>query len=101
MDVLGNFQVAVEVGVLLVGFALGIAWLRSQLVRQRHMELEELANTRGLRVEDLEKRVAEQNERIIHLEGQMSAMISLKTAEIVDGVTEILIPLINANHDSV
>ena len=94
---LGDFQVAAEIGVLLVGFALGIAWLRSQLVRQRHEELEELADTRGQRVEDLEKRLAEQNERILHLEGQMAAMLALKTSEIVSGVTEILIPIIQGN----
>lgn len=44
------------------GFAVVVGgasvWLRSQLAKQNHEEVQELADTRGHRIEDLEKEVA-------------------------------------------
>lgn len=93
---LGDFQVFVELALLISGIAgavaLGAIWLRSQLVRQRHIELEELAETRGHRIEDLEKRVEAQDKRIAFLEGQIESLMQLKTKDIVDGVIDGLTP---------
>ena len=74
----------------LVGFFIIVAsaavWLKSSLVKQRHMELEELADTRGKTIEDLKNKVASLESEMATLRGQMQALQGLKATEIADEV---------------
>lgn len=83
----------------LVTFAVIVAaaavWLKSALVKQRHQELEELANTRGERVEDLEARLAELKIEVEQLKGQMNAIQALKATEIATEVVTQLSPILS------
>lgn len=79
-------SVAVGSVSVLVTVILGAVWVRSGLVKQRHEELEELAETRGHRIGDLEKQVAELRTEVAHLRGQVDALQALKVQTIVDGV---------------
>ena len=94
MDTLGNFDVFLNVALIIGSIAAGALWLRSQLVKQRHEELSELAETRGHRIGDLEAKVEAQGTRITYLEGQIDAITKLKTDQIVDGVLAGIAPLI-------
>jgi 50S ribosomal subunit-associated GTPase HflX len=74
----------------IVGFAIAVAaaavWLKSSLVKQRHEELENLAETRGHRVADLEHRVQELHDQVAELRGEVRAIQDLKAEEIADAV---------------
>ena len=61
-------------------------YLRSTLSKQRTTELEELASTRGQRIDDLERKVEVLSEHISKLEGQIDMLTALKTDAIIDGV---------------
>ena len=61
-------------------------YLRSALSKQRTKELEDLASTRGERIDDLEKKVDSLSEHIQKLEGQIEMLTALKTDAIIDGV---------------
>lgn len=67
-------------------------WLKSSLVKQRHEELEGLAETRGERVTDLENEVKRLAGEIESLKGQMLAIQSLKVREIADQVVAQILP---------
>jgi TolA-binding protein len=74
----------------LLGFAAvvfaGVVYLRSALVKQRHEELEQLAETRGNRIEDLKEEVDKLRTEVANLSGQIQAIQGLKTTEIITGV---------------
>jgi len=55
---------------------------RATLSQKRTTEAEALATTRGAKIEDLEKEVGSLRERIATMEGQMTAIMSLKAEEI-------------------
>lgn len=80
----------------LIGFGVlviaGAVWLRSALAKQRHEELSELAATRGDRIRDLESHVTRLQEQVSGLQGQIDMLRALKTAEIAEGVVELLAP---------
>lgn len=63
-------------------------WLKSTLAKQRHEELEELADTRGHRIQDLEKQVINLQEKVTHLEGRFQALQDLKVEAIANHVVE-------------
>lgn len=73
-----------------VGFvvvvALAAIWLRSELVKQRHRELEELAETRGNRIEDLKAQVDRQGGQITALKAKVDTLEELFTTDIAERV---------------
>lgn len=83
-----SYTVLIQVAGFAITVGLAAVWLRSALVKQRHEELENLAETRGERVTDLEARVTELQQKVAELQGQMTAMQSLKASEIADAVVE-------------
>ena len=74
----------------LVGFVVSVAaaavWLKSALVKQRHEELESLAETRGRRIEDLKAQVDRQGAEIDQLRSKIKAVEDLLTSAIADRV---------------
>lgn len=84
---------------LLVAVVTGAVWLRSSLTKQRHEELEELAETRGQRIEDLQQRVAELEEWKQLMTGKFEALESLKVQQIVDGVVSAILPLVELRNE--
>lgn len=82
-------QVLPAVGTL-VAVAIGVAYVRSGLARQRTSELADLAQTRGDRVKDLEAHVGRLEERLIRMEGQMQALQLLKSQEIAVEVVRLM-----------
>lgn len=85
-----------EAILLLIAVIAGAVWLRSSLVKQRHEELEDLAETRGQRIEDLQQRVAELEEWKTLMTGKFEALESLKVQQIVDGVVAAILPLVES-----
>jgi phage shock protein A len=77
-----SFSLMVQIITFMVSVAAAAIWLRSALVKQRHEELEQLADTRGKRVEDLEDKVGELRGEMENLKGQMQALRDLKAMEI-------------------
>jgi phage shock protein A len=77
-----SFSLMVQIITFMVSVAAAAIWLRSALVKQRHEELEQLADTRGKRVEDLENKVGELRGEVENLKGQMQALRDLKAVEI-------------------
>jgi len=61
-------------------------WLKSSLVKQRHEDLELLAETRGERIKDQDKRIADLEKSVSELRGQMQAIQALKSVEIAEEV---------------
>lgn len=86
----------ITVGATLVAIVAAAVWLRSSLVRQNQDELARLAQTRGERIEDLEKEVQELREHVLRLEGQVQALMSFKTEDVADAVEERLRPILEA-----
>ncbi len=79
-----------QLGAVIVSFVLGLAWLKSSLVKQRHEELEDLAATRGERNKDLEADVEALRTEVAELRGQFQAMQALKADEIAERVAALL-----------
>jgi TolA-binding protein len=77
----------VEVAVLGV---LAFLLIRSKTYRQVHEEAVELAETRGLLVQDLKHQVQRLEERVAHLEMQSEVLQSLKADAIAERVAEFL-----------
>jgi TolA-binding protein len=73
-----------------VGFVVGLVaasvYIKSALVKQRHEELENLAETRGERVGDLEAKVQELRDEVSELRGEIRAVYQLKAEEIAEAV---------------
>lgn len=99
MGLLESVPAAVEIATFASVVALAAVWLRSSLVKQRHEELEELAQTRGERIEDLKARIEELETWKDRMEGKFEALESLKVEQIVDGVAAAVIPVINEKFD--
>lgn len=74
----------------LAGFAVVVlaaaVWLKSTIVKQRHEELEQLAETRGERIRDQDEKIARLEEAVAELRGQVQAMQALKASQIADEV---------------
>lgn len=68
----------------------GAVYIRSALVKQRHSELEQLADTRGERIKDLEAQLLRVETRLAQLEGQMHAIQAIKAEEIAMEVARLL-----------
>ena len=66
--------------------AAAAVWLRSTLVKQRHEELEALAETRGERIKDQDARIRELELKVEKLAGQIEAIQKIKATEIADEV---------------
>lgn len=77
--------------VLVVG---GVVWLRSDLTKERCKEAQELADTRGDRIQDLENHQKRMEIEIAELRGQVDMLRQLKTSEIIDGVVGGIIPFL-------
>jgi TolA-binding protein len=76
-------------------------WLRANIRKQNHKELQELAETRGQRIGDQDDKIRRQDDKIRELEfklaelnGQIQAMQALKASEIAD---EVVVRLNNGN----
>lgn len=74
----GFLELLVFVGTVV----LSVAWLHSSLAKQRHKELEELAETRGSRIEDLEDQIGRLTTKVQQLEGRFQALQDLKAEQI-------------------
>ena len=76
----------------LIGFFVAVAaaavWLRSALVKQRHEELEQLAETRGERIADLQAQVVRQGKEIKDLQAQVKHIQALMESNIADRIAE-------------
>lgn len=81
-------QLAVAV-VVLGGFT---AAVYSGLRRERHKELQVLADTRGDRIADLEAKVGRLEGKVSRLETELAAQSSLVTEAIATRVAELLAP---------
>lgn len=73
----------------------GLVWaaavyIRSALVKQRHSELEQLVDTRGERIKDLESQIVRLEHRLALIEGQMAAIQAIKAEEIATEVARLL-----------
>jgi hypothetical protein len=91
-------QLALEVFTFICVVILGAVWLRSQLAKQRVVELAELAETRGDRIQDLEAKVKQLTTEMHEMRGQMKLLVDLKTEEIIEGVVVRLIPFLQSTH---
>lgn len=89
---LGEFTQVANLGLLLAAVAVAALWTRSNLVKQRHEELEQLANTRGERIEDLQARIMELEAWKERMEGKIEALELLKVDQIVVGVVAGVVP---------
>lgn len=90
------FAQGVTALILFSGIIAGAAvYVKSSVQRQRHEELKDLADTRGQRVEDLERDVRHLEGRVAELEGELRAYRSLLEKGIAHGVAQELIPLLN------
>lgn len=70
-------------------------YVKSSVQKQRNAELVELADTRGKRVEDLERDVRRLEARVAELEGELRAYRTLLESGIAHGVAKELIPLLD------
>jgi phage shock protein A len=74
----------------LAGFVVAVAgaavWLKSALVKQRHEELEQLAETRGQLVSDLKAQVVRQGREIDELRAQVRVIRELLDSNIAEEV---------------
>lgn len=81
----------------LLGYAVLIGgaavWLRANIRKQNHRELQDLAETRGHRIQDQNDKISRQDDKIRQLQdsiaelrGQVLAMQALKATEIADEV---------------
>lgn len=84
IDIAGAWDIVAVLGAVI----LATVWLKSQLVKQRHQELEQLADTRGERIDDLEKRVEEQAAKVAALEAKIGALVDLKADDIANRVVD-------------
>lgn len=87
-------QTILQTFALLGALAAGVTYLVSQYRRTNCEEAQELAETRGDRIKDLEDHMRRQDLRIAELQGQIDMLRKLKTNEIVDGVVEVLLPFL-------
>jgi TolA-binding protein len=80
----------ISVLIQIAGFAVIVGaaavWLKSSLAKQRHEDLELLAETRGERIKDQDKRIADLEQSVSELRGQMQALQGLKSLEIAQEV---------------
>lgn len=83
---------AVGIAVVLGSVAAGAVWLRTSIVKQNHKELEQLVETRGNRIDDLESKVTELRNEVAMLRGELVAILEIKHTEIADAVHEKLLP---------
>jgi TolA-binding protein len=79
-------SIALNLAGVAVAVVAAAIWLKSALVKQRHEELEQLAETRGNRIEDLKEEVDKLRTEVANLSGQIQAIQGLKTTEIITGV---------------
>lgn len=77
-----------DIVTILVGVIVAAIWLKSALVKQRHEELEQLAETRGQRIKDQDAKIEQLSAKVDRLEGQIIQLQALKVTEIVDAVVE-------------
>lgn len=76
----------IELGLFVVAVVGAAVWLKSSLVKQRHEELENLAQTRGDRVADLETRVEELQREVSRLSAKYEVLEQLKAEDIAQAV---------------
>jgi len=81
-----DLSVAINLAGIAVAVIASAIWLKAALVRQRHEELELLAETRGERIKDQEARILELERAVAEMRGQMQAIQALKATEIADQV---------------
>lgn len=96
-----------QFGIVLATFAAvvagGVFYVRSEVAKAKASELKQLADTRGLRIEDLEKKMARVEAAwaadskqfkadIARLQGQIEAYQSIKAEEIAVEVARLLGP---------
>lgn len=69
-------------------------WVRNRLAKQNYEEMQNLVDTRGKRVDDLEKANAAHEARIIGLEAKIEGILEIKEDRIAEGVVEKLLPFL-------
>jgi len=74
-------------GFVVVGAAI---YLKSTIQRTNNEELMALADTRGERIDDLEKELHEMREEMSEMRGKMKLLESLKAEEIAQRVVELI-----------
>lgn len=89
-----------QIVVIIGGIAGGAVWLRSQLTKQRSVELEKLAETRGERNRDLEQEIQGLRQEIAELRGELQFMKEMKHNQIAEAtaakVVEELLPFLRS-----
>lgn len=86
----------IQIIVFLVGVAAAAIWLKSTLVKQRHEELETLAETRGQRIEDMKNQLDRQGKEIEELRAQIKTIRELLTSNIASQVADKVIEHLNS-----
>ena len=79
-----EFLLIWEVLAVMAAVAAAAIWLRSTLVKQRHKELEDLADTRGERIHDLHTEITELRAEMNELRGELNAIKNLKMRELAE-----------------
>lgn len=85
---MGEYTALIQIITFTTAIAAAAVWLRSQIARQNHAELEQLASTRGQIIDDLKEELSGLRRELDELRGQVKMLQALKTSEIVDGVLE-------------
>lgn len=86
VDPISLTQLVITLIVFGAGIIAAAIYIKSALVRQRHEELQGLADTRGKRIEDLEHEIRQLTQKLSQLEGRVAALQGLKATEIADEV---------------
>lgn len=90
--------VQLAVGVVVLGGLAAAVY--SGLRRDRHKELQALADTRGERIDDLEDTVARLVTKVDKLEADLAAQARLVTEDIAARVAELLAPRLPRRSDA-
>ena len=87
-----QIPVALQAAVFIILGVAGIAYLVSVVRKDSQRETQELANTRGKRIDDLEKEVRRLRDKVENLQGALEAYQRIKAEEIAVEVARLLEP---------
>ncbi len=77
-----------EILLIVASIVGGGVWLRSDIAKKRHVELEQLVATRGDTIEDLRDEITDMRREMDEMKGEMKALRNFKAEEIADKVVE-------------
>jgi len=89
MDIPSLNGILTVVGVVIVVISSAV-WLRSNLVKQRHSELEQLSDTRGERIKDLAARLDDYDVKFLKMEGRLEYLEARDTRLIGEETADII-----------